>query len=163
MTKARRPRPDAIDGPTPEQIANGTYTRSDARMNPDRPFMRACPTYLDRLVVYGTITAAMCEAGKRFEQDDRTAWGTSGRDSTIPPVGGMAHETEAQAERIVRAKARMAELLAICGPGTYAIVRQVAAYDQPMRGRDRGAGRLVRDRLRSGLTAAIRVYGVQDN
>lgn len=146
--------------PTVQARAQAAYEEVAADTKGAKHFRRKIACLLDLLESRRTITRQECEAGKRYEADHRLVWGTSGRDSCIPPVGGVVHETEAQAERIVRAKARMTKVLAKAGPAAFALLRQVAAYEQPL-GKQNTKERVGRyASLKMALNAAASVYGV---
>lgn len=125
-------------------------------------YRRTGENLLDRLARCGTITKRQAEAGHRYEEDHIKVWGSAGsRDSTIPPVGGTAHEIIPQAERIVRARDRLNRVLNLCGPGAYAVMRSVAIYGERL-GRNEGATVVRYERLRLGLDAAAEVFGVPE-
>ena len=160
MKAKPRAEPDTpCDGPTPEQMRGDQFERSDARMNRDRPFTRVCACLLDQMHVKGKcITARQVEAGKRFAIDHAGVWSQAGRDSSLQPIGGITHETEGQAARIAAARQRMDKLESDIGAQEFALVRQVAVYEQRMKRDAKGRNMAA---LRHGLDGAARVYGLE--
>lgn len=146
--------------PTREARAQARYEEVTADAKGGKHYRRKVACLLDALEANGTISRQRCEAGKRYEVDHRLVWHTSGRDSTIPPVGGISHETQAQAEAIVRAKDRMNRILNMVGPAAFTLLRRVAAYEQKL-GRQDSKERVAQyDALKLALDAAAVVYGV---
>ncbi len=146
--------------PTKEARAQAEFEEVAADVTGAKHYRRRITCSLDMMHLRGSITRQQCEAGKRYDADHRLVWGSSGRDSTIPPLGGMIHETNRQAEANISARARMDRVLKLCGPVPYAVLRSVAAYDERIGRQDSKKRRLRYDALRAGLDAAAEVYAV---
>ncbi len=152
---------DPIDGPTIEARGRHAYERRAVHSNERKPYVRVTVNILDMLQQRGSLTLQQARAGEAFALDHRRIWGSPGaRDSCILRIGGENHETEAEADRIIAAKKRTNRILNACGPMAYAIMVQVAIYEERL-GRERTKVEIRRyDALRAGLDAAADVYGI---
>ena len=120
-----------------------------------KPFVCTEPTRAAAMLRYGVLTKRQHDAGEAWAQDNRTAFPPpAGKDSCVLRVGGVAHETEAQAAKIVQARQRMNRLLGRVGANAYAVLRSVFGHDEPHGGDRRLAA------LRHALDAAAEIYGV---
>jgi hypothetical protein len=150
--------PKAI-GPTLETMQHGDYVRGGGAR---AIYTNTHANILGKLRGYSTITARQYAAGLAFERTWVAVNGTPspGRDSTIPPVGGTVHETEAQAERMAKHSARLSTILNRIGPAAYSILVSVAVFGRSI-GRERGneGAYLV---LRRCLDECAIAYGLQD-
>ena len=148
-----------IIGPTPEQMAHRPYERVRRVMSGIEVKTYVCtePTRAASMLRSGALTERQHDAGEAWAQDNRTAFPPpSGKDSCVLRVGGISHETEAQAAKIVAARQRMNRLLGRVGANAYAVLRSVFGHDE-WHGDDR---RLAA--LRHALDAAAEVYGVPE-
>jgi hypothetical protein len=151
------PMPEAVVMPPPEQA--GAFDARRLEVNGPKVAVRRAPSLLHTLWNRSLVTRTQVEAGERFHEDHRMVWGSQGSDSCVLKVGGQVHETTQAAERTVRARARMDMVLRRVGPGTYALLRQVVVYEEPLGGSGRGDVYL---RLRVGLDVTAAVYGVPE-
>ena len=156
--------PRQLATPTPEQIAKGGYERPTGR-GTVAVYTNRHNTLLMRLRAYKTISGRQYQAGLAFEASYEIAWGslTPCRDRTRPPVGGISHETETQAERIGRARARLNTILNRVEHRVYSLLRAVIIHGEGFGGRDRGRLRARYDDLRRGLNECAEVYGISDD
>lgn len=146
--------------PTKETRAQAAYEEVRADTEGAKHYRRRHNCLLDVLEARKSVTKQQAEAGRRYDVDHRLVWGTAGRDSTIPPIGGVVHETDAQADRIIKAKARMNRVLNMVGPAAFKFLRSVAAFDQPIGRQDSKAQVERYALLKLALDAAAEVYGV---
>lgn len=158
----RKPVPQGLT-PTRRTMRQAEYEIRPIAVNGPKLAVRVSPCLVALLLRRALITNQQCEAGLRYESDHRLVWGSGGtRDSCVLPVGGVAHESDAQVQRIMQAKYRMNQILNTCGPGPYALLAQVTVYEEPL-GRSRyKAEREVYNQLRAGLDAAAKVYGIPE-
>lgn len=155
---------EPIAGPTAQTRTHGAYERQrymDGKVERKR-WTNLDSWLLAMLERRGTITLQQARAGERFSEDHLLVWGppSTGKDSCVLRVGGVAHETIAHAERIASAKQRMHRILNCCGPEAYSKLRQVAVYEQRLGMADRNKAKYAA--LRLGLDAAAKVYGIPD-
>lgn len=168
MTKAKHilpPREKSL-GPTLEAMRHGDYVVPDARGSV-RVYTNMGGTMLGVLCRNKAITTTQCAAGLCFQETYTAVWGSpSRRDSTQPVVGGIAHETEAQAERMALRRARLHTILNRVGPKVYTLLMNVAVFDmsigrlRPERPNSKPMQRL--SMLRGSLDECAIVYGVDD-
>ena len=152
--------PDPVQGPTPQAQAQQAYERRRLEVNGPRVFARLAASLLDVLVKNGCITKQQAQGGEYYATDHVRIWGSvSLGDSCVQRVGGVVHESEAQAEAIVYAKQRHNRILNRVGPAAYALLVQVAVFEEPL-GRDRDKGTKLYALLRHALDAAAQVYGI---
>ena len=151
------PMPEAVVMPPPEQAA--AFEARRLEVNGPKVAVRAAPSLLHTLLLRKLVSRTQVEAGERFHEDHRMVWGSQGSDSCVLKVGGQVHETAAAAERTVRARARMDMVLRRVGPGTYALLRQVVVYEEPLGG-SRGTDAYLR--LQIGLDVTAAIYGVPE-
>jgi hypothetical protein len=148
--------------PTPEQLAKGGYERPTERGSL-AVYTNRHPNLLGKLRGHGTITARQWASGVAFEATyARTRMLSPGRDSTIPPVGGVSHETEAQADRWAKAWARTRTILNRVGPSRYSMLVSVVCFGKGLGGRDRGRNAYGYTALREALDECATVYGIND-
>lgn len=146
-----------IEGPTIHAAQHGRYARS---ATPRAPYVNSASTYLGRLEVNGSITTRQRKGGEAFADTYRLTWGVSGRDSTIPPVGGMSHETQSEAERTIARKAKLnAVLNNVASPAAYVTLVNVAVFELTL-GRNRGPAAYEYDKLEDALDACVVVFDV---
>jgi hypothetical protein len=147
-------------GPTLETMQHGDYVRGGGAR---AIYTNTHANILSKLRGYRTITPRQYAGGLAFERTWVAVWGTTspGRDSTIPPVGGQVHETEGQAERMAKHRARLNTILNRVGPPAYSILVSVAVFGVSL-GRERGneGAFLV---LRRCLDECAIAYGLQDD
>lgn len=147
--------------PTREARAQARYEEVTADTKGAKHFRRKFNCLLDMLEGRKTLTKQRAEAGRRFAVQYRVVWGSGGsRDSCIPPVGGISHETPSQIEMITKFKALHNRILNMCGPGAYSIMVAVSVYETPLGMADRNKEKY--DRLKSALDAAAFVLGIPD-
>lgn len=148
-----------VTPPTPEQASKAEYARRLVVVNGTeaKPFARTTPTEADRMRAQGILTRQLVEAGEAWAADHRRAFPPPpGRDSCALRVGGMTHETELQAAKIIAAKQRMGRVEHRAGPTAYALMRSLFAHDvNPGSERNERA-------LKWCLTIAAVVYGVPE-
>lgn len=158
VTATRQPRMK----PTREAMTHAEYDLApEVRDGPIA--IRKIKCRLDKLKGRKLITRQQHEAGMRFEADHIVAWGSAGsRDSCVPSVGGMDHETPERADKIVRAKSRMNRILNMVGPACYNLLRNVAIYDMTLGKQNTLEGVRRYKALNAALDAAAKVYGVCD-
>lgn len=151
-----------VEGPTTHAAQHGRYARSDA---PRAPYVNDASTHLGRLMVNGSITRLQRVNGEAFAQTWEAVWGSEGKDSTQPRVGGIVHETRAQALTYIARRELLNRVLnAIPGsmrdrPRAYNVLIDVAAKGIAL-GRDRGVRRDDYARLRRALDACVVVFDV---
>jgi hypothetical protein len=148
--------PPPTMAPTPEARQHGRYARGDG---PRAPFVNYGSTLLGKMAWAKSITTRQRNGGEAFAATHRLAWGSSTRDSTQPTIGGVSHETEAQAARMVARRGKLNAVLNRCGPAAYAVLVQVAVYEQAL-GRSRGVALPRYDALRAGLDACAAEFDV---
>lgn len=146
-----------VEGPPVHALRHGRYARSDA---PRAPYVNSASTYLGRLLVNGAITKPERMGGEAFADTYRLAWSVGGRDSTILPIGGWAHETVTQADRMCARNAKLHRALNLMGPVCYAALVSAAVFEVPV-GRASNKMQLKRYAdLRAGLRVCIDVFSV---
>lgn len=172
MARSRRKKPhqppippsylEPVQGPTEAAQAHQPYERVRMTPNGPRVFQRAAPSLLDVLLRNRSITRQQADAGKRFAEDHRIIWGSSGaRDSCVQRIGGEVYESETQADAIVRAKQRHNRVLNRIGPAAYALLKNIAVHEDVTMGRSDTVEGARRYRLlRHALDTAADVYGV---
>ena len=151
-------------GPTPETMRHGDYNRPEGR-GALAVYTNRHPNRLGRLLGYGVISQRQWAAGVAFEDTWGRVWGSAspGRDSTIPSVGGTSHETDTQAERMAKARARLNTILNRIGPGRYSLLVSVACYGAGIgsaRGKGKGRTLTLRKLLCEALDQCAIVYGI---
>jgi hypothetical protein len=153
----------AAQRPTKEARRHGHYVVPESR-GAVAVYTNLHPNLLGKLRGHGTITPRQWAAGVAFEETYARVWGSASpsRDSTIPAVGGTSHETEAQAERWARAKARTTTILNRIGPARYSLLVSVVCFGMGLGGRDRGRNALAYEALREALDQCAVVYGISD-
>jgi hypothetical protein len=148
-------------GPTRETMRHGDYVRPEAR-GALAVYTNHHPNLLGKLRGHGTITPRQWAAGVAFEATYSRVWGSlsPSRDSTIPPVGGVVHETDAQAEKWAHANARTRTILNRIGPSRYSLLIAVVCFGEGLGARDRGKAARVYTALREALDQCAIVYGI---
>jgi hypothetical protein len=151
-------------GPTPETKRHGDYVRPEGK-GTLAVYTNRHPNLLGKLKGHGAITPRQWAAGVAFEGTWCHVNGSASpsRDSTIPPLGGVVHETEAQAERFAKSRARLHTILNRIGPGRYSILVSVVCFGEGI-GQNRGAGKgkalILRGLLCESLDQCAIVYGI---
>ncbi|PJN96881.1 hypothetical protein CNY89_00055 [Amaricoccus sp. HAR-UPW-R2A-40] len=133
MTKAIR-RPSAPPMPPIGRDKHILIERSKWTPGVERTEHNVRESPLRELEYLGVITPKQREAGEAFEADCRLFLPCGLRDSLDMTPRGRGHEveSEAQVERIVRAKARLRKVKAAAGP-LYASLRHVAVDRKPLK------------------------------
>jgi hypothetical protein len=119
------------------------------------------PNMLMSLRGAGSITGKQCAAGLCFIETWVGVWSPGNRDSTQPVIGGEAHETEGQAERIAKLNARLRTILNRIGPAAYSQLVSVAVFDEPIGTYRKHADAHVQ--FRASLDQCVVVYGVSED
>jgi hypothetical protein len=152
--------------PTPEQIAKGGYERPTERGSL-AVYTNKHNSLLAKLRGHGAINGKQQQAGCAFEATWVVVNGSPSpsRDSTIPAVGGTIHESEPQAERWAKAKARTMTILNRIGPQRYSLLVSVCCFGEGI-GSNRGAGKgkvlILRKLLCESLDQCAIVYGINE-
>lgn len=166
MRPQPKERQEKAIGPTPEQLAKGGYDRPTERGSL-AVYTNRHINVLAKLHAHGSITKRMKDAGDAFEATYAYVWGTASpsRDSTILPIGGKSHETEAQAERMAKARARLNTILGRVGPAGYALLVAVTCFGERIPA-NKGAGKakalVLRKMLCEALGQCAIVYGIEE-
>lgn len=156
--------PQAVEkpiGPTPEQLAKGGYERPTER-GALAVYTNTHPDLLAKLYAHGTLSERQFKAGRAFEANWVSAIGgqSPSRDSTIPPLGGVAHESEGQAKRWARLNGRLKLILQKVGPGRYSLLVSVCCWGEGLGPANRVAGRVQRKLFRETLDVCADIYGI---
>lgn len=148
-------------GPTEEAKRHGDYIQG--RAGRWAVFTNTQINILAKLAAHKCINGRQYAAGLAFERTYVVVWGNASpsRDSTIPPIGGIIHETEQQAERMAKHRARLHTILNRVGPMRYSLLVSVCVYGYRI-GRDRGRAAKTFEGLREGLNECAIAYGIQD-
>lgn len=86
-----------------------------------------CP--MKTLAFLGVLSAHQLTASEHFEEDYRVVYPpAASRDSTQPRVGGVIHETEAEAKAFIAAKARLRKVRDIAGPMVWDALREACIF-----------------------------------
>lgn len=153
-------------GPTPETMRHGDYIRPDGKGSL-AVYTNTCGDRLGRLKSFRVISKRQWSGGVAFRRTWERVNGSSSpsRDSTIPPIGGTVHETEQQAERYGRDRARLATIYARVGPGRYALLIDVCCFDHGI-GTASGKGKarvlMLRALLCEALDQCAVAYGIHE-
>lgn len=147
-------------GPTREAMRHGAYTAPETR-GALAVYTNSHVNVLGRLRGYKVITPRQHAAGLCFEATWVKVNGSASpsRDSTIPAIGGTAHETEAEAERMAKARARTNTILNRVGPQRYSLLVAVCVFGESI-GRGRNKGLVLRKLLCEALDQCAIVYGI---
>jgi hypothetical protein len=152
-------------GPTPEQLAKGGYAKpeGEAARGGLAVYTNTHPDILAKLRAHQTLTARQFKAGRAFEAPWCRVKGHSSpsRDSTIPPLGGMSHESESQAERWANANGRLKVILQKVHPMRYNLLISVCCYGESLGDSRLAAVRLTRKLLLEALDVCAEVYGIE--
>jgi hypothetical protein len=149
-------------GPTLETRRHGDYVRPEGK-GALAVYTNRHPDILAKLHAHATLTERLYKAGRAFEG----TWcivrghGSPSRDSTIPPIGGIAHETEGQAERWANANGRLKVILQKIGPLRYNLLIGVCCFGESLGPTNRAAGRTTRDAFIEALEVCAYVYGIE--
>lgn len=117
---------------------------------------------LGRLKGYKRISPRQWAAGLAFEATWVYVCGSAspGRDSTIPPIGGTSHETDEQADRMAKRRARLHTILNRIGPKAYNLLVSVCVFGESLG--PVAKNEPLYDALRAALTECAEVYGIAD-
>lgn len=157
--------PVVAQRPTKEARQHGHYVAPESR-GAVAVYTNLHSNVLGKLKGHGTITPRQHAAGLCFEETYTRVWGSASpsRDSTIASVGGEAHETQSQGERVAKARARLHTVLNRVGPQRYSLLVSVCVFGEGI-GSNRGAGKgkalILRGLLQEALDVCADVYGLQ--
>ena len=136
MTKPRKqPSSPAGIGEQPSAYLrqHATYQRAEWQQGVDRQTFNVTESRLRELEFLGVITARQREAGELFEADYwLTIPRTTPRDSLDVSIRGEDHETEAAAERVRQADARIRKVRREAGP-FYVSLRHVCVFRERLK------------------------------
>jgi hypothetical protein len=164
LTKPKRqpytppPMPEPTLGPTKEAMRHGEYVQGNAGSR--AVWTNRRPNMLMALRGSGSITGKQCAAGLCFIETWTGAWYPGARDSTQPIIGGEDHETETQAERVAKQRARCNTILNRIGPKAYSQLVSVAVFDEPMGNYRKHAEAHVL--FKASLDQCVVVYGISE-
>lgn len=163
MAKRRPPEPRIEPlGPTPEAKRHGDYVLPESR-GALAVYTNRRQNPLGQLLGFGTINRRQAAGGLCFIETYGEVWGTGGTsDSTVLRVGGYSHETERQAERMAKLRARLHTILNRIGPKAYSLMVSVCVFGESI-GRDRGKNCVLYDDLRFGLDQCAIAYGISED
>jgi hypothetical protein len=143
-------------------MRHGDYVRPEAR-GALAVYTNRHPDILAKLRAHQTLTARQFKAGRAFEATWCRVKGhaSPGRDSTIPPLGGMSHESDSQAERWANANGRLKLILQNVHPMRYNLLISVCCYGESLGESKLAAGRALRKLLLEALDVCADVYGIE--
>lgn len=147
-----------VGAPTRESAAHGAFAQLPGDVAGRKVYVRCEPALLDKLRM---LTRQQREAGRAFCADYVRVWGTGGtRDTLDMSPRGQAHETPSQAEAWASARRRLNAVLNKAGPGAYAVLAQVCAFEEPLGAQSRK--RKAYAALFLGLDVCAAVYNVPE-
>jgi hypothetical protein len=122
------------------------------------------PDILAKLCAHGTLTDKQLKAGRAFEATwvAQVGYASPSRDSTIPPIGGVIHESEGQAERWARLNGRLKLILQKVGPARYNLLISVCCFGEGLGPANRAAGKTLRVLFLEALNVCASVYGINE-
>lgn len=124
---------EPADGPTERQTARSAYRKVERLPGIERATIHEMENRLRELEWLGALNARQREAGELFERD---YWTTSATGGTRDPLDltprGSSHETDLEAERIKRARARVRDVRTAAGIW-YASLRDLCVFRQRLK------------------------------
>lgn len=167
MAKAKRKRTKTVTLPalptgmipTEHTMARSRYELMRIEQRGPKVAVNAHQSPLRAMEARGTLTAAQREAGEVYEALYRMIWGGSRADILALVVRGIAHETEAQADRIIKARRLMSEINRSISHAAANILRDVCVSHLFI-GENNNANRENYTNIRDGLDACIKVFGI---
>ena len=145
--------------PTEHTMARSRYDLVRFEQRGPKVAVNTMQSPLRAMEARGTLTAAQREAGEVFEALYRVIWGGSRSDILAMVVRGMAHETEAQADRVIKARRLMSEINRSISDAAGKILRDVCVSHLFL-GENNNANRDNYANIRVGLDACVKVFGI---
>lgn len=144
--------------PTPEQMVRSRYERIEVEKG-TKAMVNTMQSPLRAMEGRGVITSAQREAGEVYEALYRVVWGGSRSDILALVVRGIAHETDAQVDRVVKAKRLMEDLARQTTQAARRILLDVCVSGLFI-GPNNNANRDNYANLYAGLDACVAVFGI---